>query len=84
MEAVNRSLRYLKTTPGKGLMFRKIDRRCIEAHTNFDWVWYVFSKSTLGIVRSCGAISYLGGVSSKGFWPEAMLKLSTGLEFGDM
>ena len=31
MEAMIRILRHLKTTPGKGLMFRTIDRKCIEA-----------------------------------------------------
>ena len=31
MEVVNRILRYLKTTPSKGLMFRKIGKKCIEA-----------------------------------------------------
>jgi len=36
MEAVNRILRYLKSTPGKGLMFRKSDRKYIEAYTDFD------------------------------------------------
>ncbi|XP_038895962.1 secreted RxLR effector protein 161-like [Benincasa hispida] len=37
MEAFTRILRYLKSTPGKGLMFRKNDRRCIEAYTDSDW-----------------------------------------------
>ena len=36
MEAVNRILRYLKTTLGKGLMFRKTDKRAIEAYTDSD------------------------------------------------
>ncbi|KAA0047701.1 putative mitochondrial protein [Cucumis melo var. makuwa] len=34
MKAVNRILRYLKTTPDKGLMFRKTDRKTIEAYTD--------------------------------------------------
>ncbi|KAA0037211.1 reverse transcriptase [Cucumis melo var. makuwa] len=34
METVNRILRYLKTTPGKGLLFRKTDRKTIEAYTD--------------------------------------------------
>ena len=32
MEAVNKILRYLKMTLGKGLMFGKIDRKTIEAY----------------------------------------------------
>ena len=34
MEAVNRILRYLKMTPSKGLMFRKMDRKTIETYTD--------------------------------------------------
>ncbi|XP_038887082.1 uncharacterized mitochondrial protein AtMg00810-like [Benincasa hispida] len=37
MKIVTRILRYLKSTPRKGLMFRKNDRRCIEAYTDSDW-----------------------------------------------
>ena len=37
MKGVNRILRYLKTTPGKGLMFRKIDRKTIKAYSDSDW-----------------------------------------------
>ncbi|KAL0556912.1 hypothetical protein IC582_005429 [Cucumis melo] len=36
MEAVNRILRYLKNTPGKGLMFRKTNRKTIEAYIDSD------------------------------------------------
>ncbi|TYK05024.1 Cysteine-rich RLK (receptor-like protein kinase) 8 [Cucumis melo var. makuwa] len=39
MEAVNRILRYLKTTPRKGLMFRKTGRKTIKAYTDSDWTW---------------------------------------------
>ncbi|KAL0539936.1 hypothetical protein IC582_024157 [Cucumis melo] len=34
MESVNRIMRYLKNTPGKGLMFRKTNRKIIEAYTD--------------------------------------------------
>ncbi|TYK25905.1 Cysteine-rich RLK (receptor-like protein kinase) 8 [Cucumis melo var. makuwa] len=37
IEAVKRILRYLKTTPGKGLMFRKTDKMTVEAYTDSDW-----------------------------------------------
>ncbi|KAL4033413.1 hypothetical protein IC575_006500 [Cucumis melo] len=49
MEAVKRILRYLKTTPGKELMFRKIDKKTIKAYTNSDWAGSVVDrKSTSG------------------------------------
>ena len=49
MEAVNRILRYFKTTLGKGLMFKKTNRKTIEAHTDSDWVMSVVDmKSTSG------------------------------------
>ncbi|KAA0041009.1 reverse transcriptase [Cucumis melo var. makuwa] len=47
MEVVKRILRYLKTTPGKGLMFRKTDKKTIEAYTDSDWAEFVVDiKST--------------------------------------
>ncbi|KAA0045027.1 Beta-galactosidase [Cucumis melo var. makuwa] len=49
MEAVKRILRYLKTTPGKGLMFKKTDKKTIGAYTDSDWaVFVVDRKSTSG------------------------------------
>ncbi|KAA0054163.1 Cysteine-rich RLK (RECEPTOR-like protein kinase) 8 [Cucumis melo var. makuwa] len=49
MEAVKRILRYLKTTPGKGLMFRKTNKKTIEAYTDSDWAGSVVDrKSTSG------------------------------------
>ncbi|XP_038902326.1 secreted RxLR effector protein 161-like [Benincasa hispida] len=49
MEAINRIQRYLKSTPGKGLMFRKNDRRCIESYTDSDWAGSANdNKSTSG------------------------------------
>ncbi|XP_038902408.1 secreted RxLR effector protein 161-like [Benincasa hispida] len=47
MEAVNWILRYLKSSPSKGLMFKKTDRKCIEAHINSDWARsFIDRKST--------------------------------------
>ena len=37
LEAVYRILRYLKSTPGKGLFFKKSEQKTIEAYTNADW-----------------------------------------------
>ena len=34
IEAVNKIIRYLKTTPGKGLMFKKIKKKTIRAYTD--------------------------------------------------
>ncbi|KAL4010603.1 hypothetical protein IC575_030105 [Cucumis melo] len=49
MEAVNRILRYLKNIPGKGLMFRKTNRKIIKAYTDSDWARSVIDrKSTFG------------------------------------
>ena len=49
MEAVNRILRYLKTTPGKGLMFKKMDRKTIEAYIDSNWAGSIVDrKSTSG------------------------------------
>ncbi|KAA0036485.1 Cysteine-rich RLK (receptor-like protein kinase) 8 [Cucumis melo var. makuwa] len=46
MEAVNRILRYLKNTPSKGLMFRKTNRKTIEAYTDSDWTGSVIDKKS--------------------------------------
>ncbi|KAL4021200.1 hypothetical protein IC575_019992 [Cucumis melo] len=46
MEAVKRILRYLKTTFGKGLMFRKTDKKTFEAYTNSDWAGSVVDKKS--------------------------------------
>ena len=46
MEAVNRILKYLKTTPGKGLMFGKTDRKIIEAYIDSDWTRFVVNRKS--------------------------------------
>ena len=37
LEVVHRILRYLKSTPGRGLFFKKIGQEAIEAFTDADW-----------------------------------------------
>lgn len=37
LDAATRILRYLKGTPGRGLMFRKQEKRCIEVFVDADW-----------------------------------------------
>ena len=46
MEVVNRILRYLKATLGKGMWLKKIDGRCIEASIDFDWAGYIVDKKS--------------------------------------
>ena len=37
MEAVNRILRYLKMTPGRGLLYKTSDNRNVEVFSDADW-----------------------------------------------
>ena len=51
MEVVNRILRNLKTTPNKGLRFKKkTDKRSIATYIDSDWAWSIVDKkkSTFG------------------------------------
>ncbi|XP_038889235.1 secreted RxLR effector protein 161-like [Benincasa hispida] len=45
MTTVERILRYLKGTPGKGLMFK--DNCCIEAYTDSDWTGSVVDRKSI-------------------------------------
>ena len=61
MEAVNCTLRYLKTTPGKGLMFRKTYRKCTELIPTLIEQNQLLTNSPLqDIVPLCGVILLLG------------------------
>ena len=46
MEAVNKILRYLKVIPGKELMFRKTNRKTIEASIDLDWAIFVVDRKS--------------------------------------
>ncbi|KAA0053113.1 Cysteine-rich RLK (receptor-like protein kinase) 8 [Cucumis melo var. makuwa] len=46
MEVVDRILRYLKTTLGKGLMFRKTDIKIIEAYTDSNWAGSIVDRKS--------------------------------------
>ncbi|RVW73986.1 Retrovirus-related Pol polyprotein from transposon RE1 [Vitis vinifera] len=49
LEAIYRILRYLKSTPGKGLFFKKSEQKTIEAYTDADWAGSVTDRrSTSG------------------------------------
>ena len=49
MDAVNRILIYLKTTPGRGLIFSRHGHLDIKGHTDVDWASFVTDRrSTSG------------------------------------
>ncbi|KZT75923.1 Cysteine-rich RLK (receptor-like protein kinase) 8 [Dorcoceras hygrometricum] len=49
MEAVYKILRYLKNSPGKGLLFQKHNKRDIVAYTDADWAGSISDRrSTTG------------------------------------
>ena len=56
-EAVYRILRYLKSSPGKGLFFKKNEQRSVEAYTDADWAGSsIDRRSNLDIVHLFGEI----------------------------
>jgi hypothetical protein len=49
MDVVHRILRYLKSTPGKGLMFSKHGHLEVKGYTDADWARSITDqKSTFG------------------------------------
>jgi hypothetical protein len=44
MGAVNQILCYLKSSPGKGLMFYKNNHLNVEGYTDADWAWNVLER----------------------------------------
>ena len=55
MDAVIRILRYLKSSPGKGLMFSKNNHLDIEGYTDVDWAGNISDrKSTSGYFTFIG------------------------------
>jgi hypothetical protein len=55
MDAVVRILRYLKSAPGKGIMFSKNDHLDVEGYTDADWAGNLADrKSTSGYFTSVG------------------------------
>ncbi|XP_038891621.1 uncharacterized mitochondrial protein AtMg00810-like [Benincasa hispida] len=47
MTTVKHILWYLKGTSGKGLMFRKTDKRSVEGYTNSDWAGSVVDRKSI-------------------------------------
>lgn len=56
MKAVTRILRYLKMTPGKGLLFKKSDNREVKVYTDADWAGDVTDRRS-----TSGYCSYVWG-----------------------
>jgi hypothetical protein len=56
MAAVNRILRYLKMTPGRGLLYKKCDNRNIEIYTDADWAGNIIDRRS-----TSGYCSYVWG-----------------------
>ena len=66
LEVVYRILRYLKSTPGRRLLFKKGNRRKVEMYTDVDWASSVTNiRSTLGFVIFFRAILLHGRARNK-------------------
>jgi hypothetical protein len=49
LDAINRILRYLKGTPGKGIWMRKNGTNVIYDYSDVDWARSFHRKSTTGL-----------------------------------
>jgi hypothetical protein len=56
MNAVIRILRYLKSSPGKGLMFSKNNRLDVEGYTDADWAGSILDRKS-----TSGYFTFVGG-----------------------
>ncbi|VVA39701.1 PREDICTED: Retrovirus-related Pol poly from transposon, partial [Prunus dulcis] len=56
MQAVERILRYLKSSPGKGLLFSKHNNFAIEAYTDADWAGSISDRRS-----TTGYCTFVGG-----------------------
>ncbi|CAJ2668597.1 unnamed protein product [Trifolium pratense] len=56
MDAVNRILRYLKSSPGNGLMFSKNNHMNVEGYTDADWAGNVLDRKS-----TSGYFTFVGG-----------------------
>jgi len=77
--AVYHILRYLKGTPGKGLLFQKSDARGAEEFADVDWTSFVMeSQSTSGFcTKLCGNLAP-GRVRSNPSWHVVVQKHNLG------
>jgi len=66
MKVVTRVLRYLKSSPGKGILFKKGENLKIEGYTDADWARSIEDRrSTSGYFTFMGGIWSLGEVRNK-------------------
>jgi hypothetical protein len=56
MDTVVQIIRYLKSAPGKGLMFSKNGHLDIEGYTNVDWVGNLSDRKSIS-----GYFTFVGG-----------------------
>ncbi|RVW20357.1 hypothetical protein VitviT2T_022833 [Vitis vinifera] len=56
MSAVMQILRYLKSSPGKGLMFSKNDHLRVEGYTDADWAGNIMDRKS-----TSGYFTFVGG-----------------------
>ena len=56
MDAVNRILKYLKSAPGKGLMFSKHGHLDVQGYTDADWAGSVTDRQS-----TSGYFTFVGG-----------------------
>ncbi|BBH05042.1 HXXXD-type acyl-transferase family protein [Prunus dulcis] len=56
MDAVNRILRYLKSSPGRGLMFGRHGHLDVEGHTDADWAGSITDRRS-----TSGYFTFVGG-----------------------
>ena len=54
MDAVIRILRYLKSSPGKGIMFTKGDALSVEGYIDADWAGSIDEAFNRGVLNICG------------------------------
>ena len=56
MSVVMQILRYLKSSPGKGLMFSKNDHLRVEGYTDVDWAGNITDRKS-----TSGYFTFVGG-----------------------
>jgi len=61
MEVVYRILRYLKSAPGKGLLFLKNEKTVIEGYTDTDWAGDLLTRKS-----TSGYLTFIEGILSRG------------------
>ena len=77
LDATYKILRYLKSSLGRGLLFKKGGQKTIEVYTDADWAGSVtYRNLPLVIARMYGETLSHGGARNKTWWPGAVQKSS--------